>query len=145
MGNSNSNNQKEGSSSKSKFTLAGPYNVNRVAADAVDDIPPQPKNAMRFVCLSDTHNKLSSLKIPNGDVILHAGDFSSTGYLNLISNAFLKKKKKILKFVEGECEKMNCYLLCFDENLILKKFDLHYFHYFHSVFSILRFKKTQTC
>ncbi len=34
---------------------------------------------MRVVCLSDTHNQLAGIKIPDGDVLVHAGDFSGTG------------------------------------------------------------------
>ena len=36
-------------------------------------------NAVRFVCISDTHNKHDALKLPDGDVLLHAGDFSGVG------------------------------------------------------------------
>ena len=34
---------------------------------------------IRFVALSDTHNKASNLQIPAGDVLLHSGDFSRRG------------------------------------------------------------------
>ena len=34
----------------------------------------------RFVCISDTHSKTDSLKVPAGDVLLHAGDFSNIGH-----------------------------------------------------------------
>lgn len=40
---------------------------------------PQPPNTIRFVCLSDTHNITDQLEVPNGDVLLHSGDFSDTG------------------------------------------------------------------
>ena len=33
----------------------------------------------RFVCLSDTHSE--TCKVPVGDVLLHAGDLSSWGYI----------------------------------------------------------------
>ena len=36
-------------------------------------------NAVRFVCISDTHNKHDALSLPDGDVLLHAGDFSGVG------------------------------------------------------------------
>ena len=29
---------------------------------------------LRFVCMSDTHNKIDRIKIPNGDVFVHCGD-----------------------------------------------------------------------
>lgn len=34
---------------------------------------------MRFVLLSDTHGKHDMLQLPSGDVLIHAGDVSSTG------------------------------------------------------------------
>lgn len=43
---------------------------------------PAKQDHVRFVCISDTHTKLEKLKsleIPNGDVLLHAGDFSMYG------------------------------------------------------------------
>ena len=42
------------------------------------EFPKQP-NTIRFVCISDTHNKTKSLKVPEGDVLLHSGDFSNIG------------------------------------------------------------------
>jgi hypothetical protein len=38
-------------------------------------------NKIRFVCISDTHSKLDQMQheIPNGDVLLHAGDFTNMG------------------------------------------------------------------
>lgn len=36
---------------------------------------------MRFVCISDTHEKLDEIMhlIPDGDVLIHAGDFTNYG------------------------------------------------------------------
>ncbi len=36
---------------------------------------------VRFVCVSDTHNKFGSMTnpLPSGDVLLHAGDFTGMG------------------------------------------------------------------
>ncbi len=34
---------------------------------------------MKIVCISDTHNKHHDLDIPNGDIIIHAGDFTEAG------------------------------------------------------------------
>ncbi len=34
---------------------------------------------MRIVCISDTHSKHSQLKIPDGDLLLHAGDATGRG------------------------------------------------------------------
>ena len=50
-------------------------------------------NSIRFVCLSDTHNRTSSLEVPPGDVLLHSGDFSRRGEIDDIIhfNSFLAK------------------------------------------------------
>jgi len=34
---------------------------------------------MRLVCLSDTHGEQDRFKVPDGDVLVHAGDFSGLG------------------------------------------------------------------
>lgn len=34
---------------------------------------------MRVVCMSDTHTQTNSLQVPEGDVLIHAGDFTSFG------------------------------------------------------------------
>lgn len=34
---------------------------------------------MRLVCLADTHNQHSDIEIPEGDVLIHAGDFTDGG------------------------------------------------------------------
>jgi len=34
---------------------------------------------MRIVCLSDTHSLQEEIKIPEGDMLIHAGDFTSRG------------------------------------------------------------------
>lgn len=34
---------------------------------------------MRLVCISDTHNQHDKLDVPKGDVLIHAGDWTSTG------------------------------------------------------------------
>nr|XP_045585380.1 uncharacterized protein LOC123747314 isoform X1 [Procambarus clarkii] len=52
-----------------------------------------PKNVVRFVCISDTHNKTDILPfpIPDGDVLLHGGDFTIKGKLHeaLVFNDWL--------------------------------------------------------
>lgn len=47
---------------------------------------------MRFVCTSDTHTLHASQPIPEGDVFIHAGDFTSRGELREVAefNAFLR-------------------------------------------------------
>mmetsp|Transcript_29808 Transcript_29808/g.83285 ORF Transcript_29808/g.83285 Transcript_29808/m.83285 type:complete len:303 (+) Transcript_29808:45-953(+) len=40
-----------------------------------------PEGYIRVVCISDTHSKHTTIKkIPEGDILIHAGDFSNTGY-----------------------------------------------------------------
>lgn len=56
---------------------------------------------MKIVCISDTHTKTEGLKLPLGDVLIHAGDFTKTGLPQEIVdfNEFLKQqphKYKIL-------------------------------------------------
>ena len=34
---------------------------------------------MRIVCLSDTHDRLAEIQVPDGDVLVHAGDFTRGG------------------------------------------------------------------
>lgn len=34
---------------------------------------------MRLVCLSDTHNRTAGLAVPEGDLLLHAGDLTGSG------------------------------------------------------------------
>jgi dienelactone hydrolase len=40
------------------------------------DIKPKLPGHIRFVHISDTHNKHDRIKIPPGDVLIHSGDFS---------------------------------------------------------------------
>lgn len=42
---------------------------------------PVEPNKVRFVCMSDTHSLIQNIKfdIPDGDVLLHAGDFTKCG------------------------------------------------------------------
>jgi len=80
-----------------KFELAGVYNCIKRSNFFTEDeqllykgpeyllsqqIPEKPKDCIRFVCLSDTHTHHNKIKIPPGDVVLHAGDFSYTGTLS---------------------------------------------------------------
>jgi len=49
--------------------------------DGVLPLPPRNPNMVRFVCISDTHSRHNKVKLPEGDVLIHAGDFSMTGEL----------------------------------------------------------------
>src|SRR5680860_51905 len=44
---------------------------------------------MKIICISDTHNKHEELILPEGDCIIHAGDFTEAG-----------TKKETRKFLE---------------------------------------------
>ena len=46
----------------------------------------KPDNHVRFVCISDTHNKTDRMELPEGDVLLHAGDFTQTGGQNEVKH-----------------------------------------------------------
>jgi hypothetical protein len=37
------------------------------------------KKTLRLVCISDTHNQHRKIKVPDGDVLIHAGDITSKG------------------------------------------------------------------
>lgn len=39
---------------------------------------------LRIVCISDTHTLLDKITIPEGDILIHAGDFTKTGKLDEI-------------------------------------------------------------
>uniref|UniRef100_A0A7S0LGU6 Calcineurin-like phosphoesterase domain-containing protein n=1 Tax=Coccolithus braarudii TaxID=221442 RepID=A0A7S0LGU6_9EUKA len=45
----------------------------------------QPGTA-RFVAISDTHNQESTMSVPMGDVLIHAGDFTQTGSIEQIAS-----------------------------------------------------------
>lgn len=64
---------------------------------------PMESQGLRIVCISDTHNKLPR-EIPDGDILIHAGDFTSIGTQTEIINfcqffESLPHKKKI--FIAG--------------------------------------------
>lgn len=44
------------------------------------------ENGLRIVCISDTHSKHLNLKLPLGDILIHSGDFTSTGTKQQIDN-----------------------------------------------------------
>ena len=39
------------------------------------ELPKKPENAIRIVCLSDTHNKHDNINIPSGDILIHGTSF----------------------------------------------------------------------
>jgi len=56
---------------------------------------------MKIICISDTHNYHKTIKLPEGDIIVHTGDFSSRGYNHELEDftkwyGSLKYKHKVL-------------------------------------------------
>jgi len=47
--------------------------------------PPAPEQFVRFVVVSDTHKRHSDVLLPDGDVLLHCGDFTEDGTLEELS------------------------------------------------------------
>jgi len=61
------------------FPLCGHYSQCRAARWIMDtSLRPAPTTRrIRIVCISDTHN--STVKLPKGDVLIHAGDLTNQG------------------------------------------------------------------
>jgi len=59
------------------------------------------KKVVRFVCISDTHCKTDNLHLPEGDVLIHAGDFTKLGDPQMVSkfNEWLAKQSHPIKVV----------------------------------------------
>jgi predicted phosphodiesterase len=41
---------------------------------------------MKIICISDTHNHHKDLKIPDGDILIHAGDMTCVGGMDEIKD-----------------------------------------------------------
>lgn len=56
---------------------------------------------MRIVCISDTHNRLDEVNVPDGDVLIHAGDATMGGKLKELTkfNFDLGKLSHKYKFI----------------------------------------------
>ena len=37
------------------------------------------QSTVRIVCISDTHNRFRELRVPEGDILIHAGDITRRG------------------------------------------------------------------
>jgi len=62
------------------YNIKGDIVYRQIAPEYMVPIPPKPEGATRFVCISDTHESKIQLDfIPDGDVLLHAGDFTYKG------------------------------------------------------------------
>lgn len=40
---------------------------------------------IKFVCVSDTHNRAEEVQLPEGDVLIHCGDFTRSGTPNEVT------------------------------------------------------------
>ena len=41
---------------------------------------------MRLVCISDTHGRHNQIRVPEGDVLIHAGDFTNNGKVDQVAD-----------------------------------------------------------
>lgn len=67
---------------------------------------PKPHGTLRFVFISDTHNRHNSMTaaIPDGDVLVHTGDFSNAGTLSEVQSFadwFIKQPHKHKVLIAG--------------------------------------------
>ena len=87
------------------------------------------KNEIVFVCISDTHTHTKNLKLPEGDVLIHAGDFTYTGTPKEVSdfNDFLGKQNFKYKIVISGNHELTFDLDNYEYLAKLKK--QHYKHY----------------
>lgn len=56
---------------------------------------------MEIVCISDTHNKHKNIKLPEGDLLIHAGDFTSYGYKHEVESFIKWLIKNKSKYTHG--------------------------------------------
>jgi Icc-related predicted phosphoesterase len=56
---------------------------------------------MRIICVSDTHNKLASVKLPRGDVLVVAGDATNMGTIKelIAFNHVLQQNRHKFKYI----------------------------------------------
>ena len=68
---------------------------------AIEPTSQQQEDHIRFVCISDTHNLTDNLILPDGDILLHAGDFTNIGTSKNVEhfNEFLARVKGQFKHV----------------------------------------------
>ncbi|KAL4217095.1 Metallophosphoesterase mpped2 [Mactra antiquata] len=98
--------------------------------EKVVPLPPETAisdDKIRFVCISDTHTQIERVPgiVPDGDVLLHAGDFTNVGKFGEIVdfNTFLGKMPHKVKIVIAGNHDMS-----FDDDMFEKRHDhLHNF------------------
>lgn len=62
------------------------------------DTPIEKRGYIRFVCISDTHSKHQKIRLPRGDVLLHAGiilNFNQKISRRFFKNRFNSRSEKI--------------------------------------------------
>ena len=56
------------------------YQISKIISGKID---PQKGGKIRIVCISDTHSSVEMARppfeVPNGDILIHAGDFTEHG------------------------------------------------------------------
>ena len=73
-----------------------------VPLDSIQDAGPQQPDTIRIVCISDTHSQTDRMpQVPYGDILIHAGDFTTIGHIDEICafNQFLKSLPHTYKVV----------------------------------------------
>ena len=48
----------------------------------LNDLNPAEENGVKIICISDTHGKHHDMDIPDGDILIHAGDFTMLGLIS---------------------------------------------------------------
>ena len=75
---------------KEEWALLGVWNAGPRLPSALQakpaDPPPKQAGAIRFVCLSDTHSYHGMHAVPDGDVFIHAGDWTRDGEQETIAS-----------------------------------------------------------
>ncbi len=56
---------------------------------------------MRLVCISDTHNQLGRVKLPEGDLLIHAGDWTMRGDMVEVAQFAYDLRNAVEKFPLG--------------------------------------------
>ena len=76
------------------------------------------QTTVRVVCISDTHNRFRELSIPEGDILIHAGDVTRRGYLDELKdfNQWLSSLPHKYKVVIGGNHELSFDSVSKDEN-----------------------------
>eukprot|EP00927_Polykrikos_kofoidii_P037365 TRINITY_DN31510_c0_g3_i1.p1 TRINITY_DN31510_c0_g3~~TRINITY_DN31510_c0_g3_i1.p1 ORF type:complete len:494 (-),score=59.00 TRINITY_DN31510_c0_g3_i1:282-1712(-) len=61
--------------------------TKRLQATRLGNLPQTPEDCVRVVCISDTHNEHSAIRLPPGDLLVHAGDcLTQSGVRHVLRN-----------------------------------------------------------